>query len=93
MQVQSLALLSGSGIPHCCGCGVGRQLQLPFNPQAGNFQYDTGVALKSKKTRQAHSLTQPGNDAKETARGKSKDVSMRVFKAGLNKEMLEKTHL
>ena len=26
MQVQSLALLSGSGVLHCCGCGVGLQL-------------------------------------------------------------------
>ena len=46
LQVQCLASLSGlrirrcrelwcrrqAQIPHCCGCGVGRQLQLWFNP-------------------------------------------------------------
>ena len=24
-------------IPNCCGCGVGQQLQLQFDPQHGNF--------------------------------------------------------
>ena len=31
-QVQSLASLSGLRIWHCCGCGVGGQLQLRFDP-------------------------------------------------------------
>ena len=27
-----LALLSGLGIWHCCGCGIGQQLQLQLDP-------------------------------------------------------------
>ena len=30
--VQSLALLSGLRIRHCCDCGIGQQLQLWFDP-------------------------------------------------------------
>ena len=29
-------------IPHCCGCGVGRQLQFQFNPYPGNFRMPQG---------------------------------------------------
>ena len=36
-------------IPHCCGCGVGRQLQLQFDPLAWELPYAAGVALKRKK--------------------------------------------
>lgn len=31
-QVRSLASLRGLRIGRCCGCGVGRQLQLRFDP-------------------------------------------------------------
>ena len=37
MQVLSLAPLGGLKIPHCCGCGLGKQLQLRFHPWPGNF--------------------------------------------------------
>ena len=30
----------------CCGCGVGRQLQLQFDPQPGNLHMPMGAALK-----------------------------------------------
>ena len=48
VQIQSLASLSGLRIHccelwRCCGCGVGWQLQLWFDP------YAAGTALKSKK--------------------------------------------
>ena len=36
-QVPSLASLTGLGIQHCCGYGVGQQLQLRFDPWAGNL--------------------------------------------------------
>ena len=36
--VQPLAPLGGLRIRHGCGCGVGRWLQLPFDPQPGNLQ-------------------------------------------------------
>ena len=32
LPVRSLASLNGLRILHCCGCGVGRQLKLQFNP-------------------------------------------------------------
>ena len=42
--VKDLALLQAvvwvaeaAQIWHCCGCGVGQQLQLLFNPYPGNF--------------------------------------------------------
>ena len=37
MEVQSLALISGLRILCCCGCGVGQQLQLLFNPYLGTY--------------------------------------------------------
>ena len=37
-QIWSLASLTGLGIQYCCGCGVGRQLQLWFDSWPGNFQ-------------------------------------------------------
>ena len=38
MQAQFLALFSGLRIQCCCGCGIGWQLQLQFNPLLpGNF--------------------------------------------------------
>ena len=33
-----LASLSGLRIWRCCGCDVGQQLQLCFDPQPGNLQ-------------------------------------------------------
>ena len=33
-------------IPHCCGCGVGWQLQLQFDPIAWELLYAMGVAKK-----------------------------------------------
>ena len=36
-------------IPSCCGCGVGRQLQLWFDPLAWELPYVVGVALKKSK--------------------------------------------
>ena len=37
VQVRSLASLSGLRIWHCCGCGIGQQPQLTFNPSTRNF--------------------------------------------------------
>ena len=34
---------------HGCGCGVGWQLQLLFDPWPGNFSCATDVAIKKKK--------------------------------------------
>ena len=36
-------------IPHCCGCGVGRQLQLPFDPLAWELPYAMGAPPTGKK--------------------------------------------
>ena len=36
-RVQFLASLSRLWTWHCCGCGVGQQLQLQFVPYPGNF--------------------------------------------------------
>ena len=52
MRVQSLALLIGSGIPCCSGCGVGRKLWLQFDPLAWVLPHTTNAALKSKKPKQ-----------------------------------------
>ena len=62
MQVQSLASSVGLRIWYChklwrrsqmqirsCGCGVGRQLQLWFDPQPGNFHMLKVQAPKGKK--------------------------------------------
>ena len=50
-QVRSLALLSGLRIPRCCGCGVGRRLQLLIQPQAWELPYAATAALKRPKRR------------------------------------------
>jgi len=42
---------------HCCGCGVGLQLQLPFNLQPGNFHMPQGRPQNNKK-RQKHPIRQ-----------------------------------
>ena len=47
LWVQSLALLSGLRIQHCCGCGIGQQLHLWFD-LAWEHPYAVGVALKRK---------------------------------------------
>ena len=44
MQVTDL-----TWIPHCCGWGVGQQLQLQFDPLAWELLYAKGVALKKSK--------------------------------------------
>ena len=64
MWVQSLASLSGIWIPHycelwyrsqmwlrscCCGCGIGQQLQVQFDPWPGNFQIVHKCSPKKKK--------------------------------------------
>ena len=49
MWVQSLALLSGSGIQCCYGCGVGGQLYLQFYPSHGNVHVPQVQAKKKKK--------------------------------------------
>ena len=46
MPVLSLASLSGLRIPHCCGCGVGWQLQLHSAPSLGTSMC---YRLSSKK--------------------------------------------
>ena len=35
-------------ILRCCGCSIGQQLQLQFNPLAWELPYATGMALKRK---------------------------------------------
>ena len=35
-------------IPHCCGCGVGQQLQLSFNSLFCKLRYATGAALNKQ---------------------------------------------
>ena len=45
----------------CCGCAIGWQLQLRFDPQAGNFPDTKGMALKRKKKKRrcnTHTHTQ-----------------------------------
>ena len=61
MQVQSLALLSGLRIQHCCKCNIGSRyssdLAWPWHtpaaavliPPSWELPYATGVALKRKK--------------------------------------------
>jgi len=34
----NLTSIHGSGIRRCCGCGVGQQLPLQFDPCPGNVQ-------------------------------------------------------
>ena len=41
-------------ILHCCGCGVGQQLQLRFNPLAWEHAYALGAALKRQKTKKKY---------------------------------------
>ena len=36
-------------IQPCCGCGIGQQLQLQYDPQTGNFHIAAGASLKRKK--------------------------------------------
>ena len=36
-------------ILHCCGCGIGWQLQLQFSPLTWELPYAAGAALKRKK--------------------------------------------
>ena len=45
-----------AAILHYCGCGVGLELQLLFNPLAWELPYDTGVALKLKKKKKKKAL-------------------------------------
>ena len=45
-------------IPRCCGCGVGRELQLPIQPLAWEPPYAVGVTLKrGGKKKKARGLT------------------------------------
>ena len=39
--------------PRCCGCGVGWQVQLRFDPLAWEPSYAVGAALNSKKKRKS----------------------------------------
>ena len=39
-------------IQHCCGCGIGWQLQLQFNPQPGNLHMPRVALKKQNKTKQ-----------------------------------------
>ena len=50
-QVKDLVLLwaNMARIWHHCGCGVGLQLQLWFNPKSGERPYAAGAALKRRK--------------------------------------------
>ena len=43
--------------PHCCGCGIGRQLQPSFNPLAREFPYAIGADLRSRKTKKLHLIS------------------------------------
>ena len=58
MWVLSLTSLSGLSIQCCCGCGIGQQLQLLFNPLAWELPQAVGAALKSKKQKQISLATQ-----------------------------------
>ena len=49
MPVLSLASLSGLRIPHCCGCGVGWQLQLHADPSLGTSMCYRHSSKKKKK--------------------------------------------
>ena len=53
--VKDLALPQAAGyvtdvaqIWHCCGCGVGHQLQLQFHPKPQELPCATDVAIKKK---------------------------------------------
>ena len=48
MQVQALVSLSGLRIQHCCGCGIGGQLQL-IQPLAWELPYAAPLTLKRQK--------------------------------------------
>ena len=80
MWVQSLASLSGLRIGitarvvdaartwHCCGCGIGQQLQLQFTPSLRTSICHGCAYLKKKKSSSCHgsaetNLTSDGEDA------------------------------
>ena len=52
-------------IPSCCGCGVGQQLQLRWDPLAWEPPYTAGAALKKTKK-------------KKKKKEKKKDSSYRI---------------
>ena len=41
----------------CCGCGVGQQLQLRFNPLAWEPPYTAGAALKRQNKQTNKNIT------------------------------------
>ena len=41
---------------HCCGCGIGRQMQPSFDTEAWEHPYGTGSGLKSKKKKKKNFL-------------------------------------
>ena len=49
LRVRSLASLSGLRIWNCCGCGVGRQLQLLLDPYPGVAVQDKRQKNKERK--------------------------------------------
>ena len=57
-----MALLSRSRIPHCCGCGVGRQLRAPIRPLAWETPYAAGAALKRQKGAKKKLVKKDDND-------------------------------
>ena len=57
MQVRSLASLSGLRAQHCCGCGIGWQLQLRSTPRLGtSICHWCGLKKKKKKKKENSDL-------------------------------------
>ena len=68
MQVRSLASLSGLRAQHCCGCGIGWQLQLRSTPHLGtSICHWCGLKKKKKKEKRKlwsqASQTLPGTES------------------------------
>jgi len=69
-QVPSLSSLSGLRIGCCCGCSVGQQLQLPFNPEPGNLHMPQVWPYKDGRKEGRKEGRGEGKEEKE--RGKKK---------------------
>ena len=74
----------------CCGCCVGRQLQLQFDPQPGNFHlpYAVGAALKKKKERERKKINLKRSKhifKKEGGREDTDKLFQKIYYSGSNK--------
>ena len=83
-QVCSLASRSGAGIWRCWGCGLGRQLQLWFDPQAWELPYAVGVALKKKERKKKGRSTKRTHFECQRARGNARSPRGSPCPAGLS---------